>query len=140
MIRRTTVLGLAAVMSLFVAGLTPDRAAAQSELDVAQASEFMGYWLVSFETDQGPFLVELEFTDEDGKVGASVTTLPLGTQQVSDITRADDTLTLQWEADAQGQLFPILVVLTSRGEEIDVDLDIGMGELAMTGIGKRSPA
>lgn len=132
------VLGLAVALSVAGVAMMPSQAAAQSELDVADAQEFMGSWLVSLETGGEAFLVELVLEDEGGKVAASVTTLPLGTQRVTDITRAEDTLTLQFEADAQGQLFPVLVTLTPSGEDIAVSLDIGMGELALDGIGTRS--
>jgi hypothetical protein len=134
---QTRVLGLAVAAALFGAALMPGRAAAQSELDVGQAQEFMGSWLVSLDAGGEEFLVELVLEDEGGKVAASVTTLPLGTQQVTDITRAEDTLTMQWEADAQGQIFPVLVTLTPSGEDLAVFLDLG-GQLALEGIGTRT--
>ncbi|MDH3205812.1 MAG: hypothetical protein OEO79_04330 [Gemmatimonadota bacterium] len=136
MIRRATVLGLTVVMSLMAAGMMPDRAAAQSDLDAAQAQEFMGQWLVTFETPDGPFLVELDVADEGGKVAVSAITL-LGTQRVTDVTRSDDKLVLSWEADAQGQLIPLLVEITSDGDELAVSLELGMGDVTMTGVGTR---
>jgi hypothetical protein len=133
------VLGLTAVVSLLWMAGAPFRVAAQSELDAAQAQEFMGHWLVSFQSDQGEFLVEVELADQDGKVSAKVTTIQLGTQEVTDVTRSEDALELQWVADAQGQLIPVHVELTPQGEdEIAVALDIGDGQFLADGVGKRT--
>ena len=132
------ILGLMVVASLSGALVTPDRVAAQSELDAAQAQEFMGNWMVSFQTDQGEMLVELAIADEGGKVAGSVTMIGLGTQPVSDITRSDDTLEFKLEADAQGQLIPVLVRLTPNGEELTVFLEVGMGEFTVEGVGTRT--
>jgi hypothetical protein len=82
-------------------------------------------------------LVELAIEDEGGKVAGSVTMIGLGTQAVSDITRSDETLQFQVEADAQGQLIPIMVQITPNGDEIAVLLDIGMGEVTVEGTGTR---
>jgi len=135
---RAKVLGLIAVVSLLWGGVTPLRVAAQSELDVSQAQEFMGHWLVTFEADQGSLLVELDLQDEGGKVAVEVTTIQLGTQKVTDVTRSEDTLQLQWEADAQGQLIPVRVEITPQGEELAVLLDIGDGQFLADGVGART--
>lgn len=136
---RARVWNWAAVVTLLCAMAVPARASAQSELDAAQAQEFMGHWLVTFDTDQGPFLVELEVADQGGKVSVEVTTVQLGTQEVTDVTRAEDTLELKWEADAQGQLIPVHVAVTPQGdEEIAVALDIGDGGFLADGVGKKT--
>lgn len=131
------ILSLTVVASFLGAALTPGRAAAQSELDAAQAQEFMGNWLVTFASEQGELLVELAIEDEGGKVAGSVTMIGLGTVKVSDITRSDETLQFQVEADAGGQLIPVMVRITRNGEEINVLLDVGGGEVTVEGVGKR---
>ena len=135
---QATILGLTVVALSLGGAVVPDRAAAQSELDAAEAQEFIGNWMVSFQSDQGEdVLVELGIEDEDGKVAGSVTMIGLGTQPVTDITRTDDTLQFQLEADAQGQLIPILVQVTRSDEDIAVLLDIGGGEMTIEGVGTR---
>jgi len=137
--RRTqaTILGLTwAALSL--AGVAaPEAVAAQSELDAAEAQAFIGDWLVRIPTEQGEMLVELGIEDEDGKVAGSVTMIGLGTQPVSDITREGEMLQFVLEADAQGQIIPILVQLTPNGEELAVHLELNDGELTVDGVGTR---
>jgi len=127
------------VALLLTVAIAPDQAAAQSELDVTDAQEFMGNWMVRIPSDQGELLVELAIEDEGGKVAASITMIGLGTQPVSDITRADDALEFELEADAQGQLIPINVRLTPDGEDLAVALNVGGGDVAVEGVGTRMP-
>jgi hypothetical protein len=133
------ILGLTVAALFLGAALTPGRAAAQSELDAAQAQEFLGNWMVSFQSDDGELLVELAIEDMAGKVAGSVTMFGLGTVPVSDITRADAALQFQVEAEAQGQMIPILVRITPNGEEMSVLLEIGGGEVTVEGVGTRMP-
>jgi hypothetical protein len=112
-------------------------AAAQSDLDVADAQEFMGEWLVTIEGEQGEVMVQLAIEDEDGKVAGAVTMIGLGRQPVTDITRSEDTLQFELMADAQGQLIPILVRLTPAGEDLAAYIEIGDGEFTIEGLGKR---
>ncbi|MGD2045349.1 MAG: hypothetical protein PVJ80_13280 [Gemmatimonadota bacterium] len=135
---RVTPFTLIAIVSMLWIGLAPNRAAAQSELDVSEAQEFLGHWLVTFEGDQGEFLVELDMQDEGGKLAVEVTTIQLGTQKVTDVVRSEDGLELQWEADAQGQLIPVRVEITPQGEELAVLLDIGDGQFLADGVGART--
>lgn len=134
---KVKVWGLMVVAFLLGAAVAPEPAVAQSELDAAQAQEFMGNWMVSFQTDQGEMLVELLIEDEGGKVAGSVTMIGLGTQSVSDITRSEDTLEFKLEADAQGQIIPVLVRLTPNGDDLAVFLDLNMGDFSLEGVGTR---
>lgn len=134
---KVKVWGLMVVAFLLGAAVAPEPAVAQSELDAAQAQEFMGNWMVSFQTDQGEMLVELLIEDEGGKVAGSVTMIGLGTQSVSDITRSEDTLRFKLEADAQGQIIPVLVRLTPNGDDLAVFLDLNMGDFSLEGVGTR---
>jgi hypothetical protein len=49
---RVRLLVSAAAVILF-ANAAPERVSAQSSLDVAQAREFLGHWLVNFQNGQG---------------------------------------------------------------------------------------
>lgn len=133
---RGRILGLAMALALALAA-GPNPVSAQSTLDASQAQEFLGHWLVNFDSGQGVFVVELEIADEDGKVAATVTTIQMGAQDVTDISRSEDTLTFDLMADAQGQLIPIRVVLKPNGENLDVVLDIAQGQMLVEGVGSR---
>lgn len=134
---RARLFGLTLATLAVGTALAPAPAVAQSELAAAEAQEFLGAWLVKIPTDQGEMLVELGIEDEDGIVAASITMIGMGTQPVSDISRADDALQFKLEADAQGQLIPIQVRLTPNGEELAVLLDINMGEFSVEGVATR---
>jgi hypothetical protein len=123
-------------MSLIGASM-PGELAAQSELDAADAQEFMGNWLVTIQGDQGDVYVELGIADDEGKVAGSVKMVGLGEQPVTDITREDDTLQFELEADAQGQIVPILVRITPDGENLAVYIELMDGEFTAEGVGTR---
>lgn len=133
---KTLVLALATALC---AALLPSLAAAQSELDVAQAQAFMGKWVISMQTDFGPFQMDLDLVDQGGKVAASIGSPEMGgTQAVTDITRSDESLLLEFEADAQGQVFDVSVALVPNGENLIVLFEVGTGEFSASGIATRA--
>ncbi len=135
---RAKTLGLAMATAL-CAALLPSLAAAQSELDVAQAQAFMGKWVISMQTDFGPFQMDLDLVDQGGKVAASIGSPEMGgTQPVTDITRSDESLVLEFEADAQGQVFDVSVALVPNGENLIVLFEVGTGEFSASGIATRA--
>lgn len=135
---RAKILGLA-VASAVGAAVLPSHAAAQSQLDVAEAQAFMGKWVISMETDFGPFQMDLDVVDQDGKVAATIGSPEMGgSQPVNDITRSEESLILEFEADAQGQVFPVSVALVPNGENLLVLFEVGTGEFSASGIATRT--
>lgn len=135
---RAKTLGLAMGTAL-CAALLPSLAAAQSELDVAQAQAFMGKWVISMQTDFGPFQMDLDLVDQGGKVAGSIGSPEMGgTQPVTDITRSDESLVLEFEANAQGQVFDVSVALVPNGENLIVLFEVGTGEFSASGIATRA--
>ena len=135
---RAKTLGLA-MATVLCAALLPSLAAAQSELDVAQAQAFMGKWVISMQTDFGPFQMDLDLVDQGGKVAASIGSPEMGgTQPVTDITRSDESLVLEFEADAQGQVFDVSVALVPNGENLIVLFEVGTGEFSASGVATRA--
>jgi len=119
--------------------MLPGALSAQSQLDAAEAQAFMGKWVISMQTDMGPFSMDLEVADQGGKVAASVGAPELGGMQpVTDVTRSDAYLVLAFMADAQGQSFPITVSLEPNGEVLDVYFEVGTGEFSATGTATRA--
>ena len=134
-----TVPRLALATALLGALLVPFAASAQSELDVSEAEAFMGNWVISMESDFGPFALDLEITDQDGKVTVSIGSPELGgMQSVTDVTREGESLVLNYEADAQGQYFPVTVTLEPDGENLSTWFEVGGGEFAAGGTTTRS--
>ncbi|HUP53346.1 MAG TPA: hypothetical protein VM198_12770 [Longimicrobiales bacterium] len=134
---RAETLGLVVATALCAAVL-PSHAAAQSELDVAEAQAFMGKWVISMQTDFGPFQMDLDLADQAGKVAASIGSPEMGgTQPVTDITRSGESLMLEFEADAQGQVFDVSVALVPNGENLIVLFEVGTGEFSASGVATR---
>ena len=135
---RAETLGLVVATAL-CAAMFPSHAAAQSELDVAEAQAFMGKWVISMQTDFGPFQMDLDLADQAGKVAASIGSPEMGgTQPVTDITRSGESLMLEFEADAQGQVFDVSVALVPNGENLIVLFEVGTGEFSASGVATRS--
>lgn len=131
--------GLALGLSLLGMALAPALAAAQSQLDVSEAQAFMGSWIVTMDSDFGTFQMDLDITDEGGKVAASMGSPEMGgSQPIEDITRSEESLVLRFEANAQGQFFEVSVALTPNGENLDVYFEVGTGEFSAYGVATRA--
>ena len=123
---------------MLVGVMAPSQISAQSQLDVAQAQAFLGKWVINMQTDFGPFSMNLDLVDQGGKVAASIGAPEMGgMQDVEDVTRVDDSLILNFQADAQGQVFDVQVALVPRGEELLVLFEVGTGEFSATGMATR---
>jgi hypothetical protein len=117
----------------------PSTLAAQSDVDAAQASAFMGTWVISMESDFGPIIMDLEITDQDGKVVVMVGSPDLGgLVSVTNITKDDMSLVLSYEADAQGQIIPIMLELEPDGEELSVEFEAADGQFFASGKATKS--
>jgi len=135
----TKFLGLAVCALLLGAAAMPAPAVAQSQLDVAQAEAFMGEWVVTIDSDFGTFSFGLDLTDQAGKVAATMSSPEMGgSQEITDITRSDEALVLSFEANAQGQFFPVALTLSPNGEDLDVYFEVGTGEFSASGVGTRA--
>jgi hypothetical protein len=132
--RRLT-MGLAMITAL----LSPLATSAQSQLDVGQAQAFMGNWVIAIESDFGPFTMNLELTDQGGKVAASIGSPELGgMQSITDISRDGEGLVLAWEMDAQGQIVDATMTLDPNGENLDASFEAAGGQFMADGVGTRS--
>ncbi|HUF77163.1 MAG TPA: hypothetical protein VMM35_12835, partial [Longimicrobiales bacterium] len=132
------VLDLALWAALLGAATTPVHASAQSQLDVAEAQAFLGEWVVDMQTDFGPFTMNLDVTDQAGKVAASMGSPEMGgPQPVTDITKSEESLLLRFSTDAQGQMIDVEVALVPNGESLEVYFDVGQGQFSATGTAPR---
>jgi hypothetical protein len=134
-----TLLG-ALALAAAVATVAPADAHAQaSQLDAAQASEFLGDWDMPLNTEYGSFDLDLSIADQGGKVAVSVGSPDMGgMQSVTNVTRSGDNLVLSYEVDAQGQMFPVTMTLKRDGEALAVSIDAGGGAFYVTGKASRA--
>ena len=112
----------------------PSTVAAQSEVNADQASEFMGTWVINLDSDFGAIALDLEITGEDGKVAVMVGAPEMGGMvNVTDITKEGTSLVLSYEADAEGQVFPVMIELEPDGQELSVEFEAADGQFFASG-------
>ena len=133
---RTGGLGLALVMALF----SPLMVSAQSDLDTSEAEAFLGLWDIAISSEFGDFTMNLEIEDQDGKVAAAIGSPDMGgaMQDITDITRTGEGLTMLWEMDAQGQFVDAMMIVSLEGESLQSLLSIADGQFTASGVGTRA--
>jgi hypothetical protein len=133
--RATVFTGLA----LLAVSVLARPAAAQSELDASEATAFLGQWVVPINSDYGPFTIEIDLRDEAGKVAATVGVSEAGmSQDVTNITRNEARLILRYDAEYEGQYFPVTIQLEPEGDGLSVGFDAADGQFFASGTATRS--
>ena len=128
---------MALAIGLLVTVLSPAAVSAQSDLDTSEAEAFIGDWNLPMDSEFGSFELLLEIHDQDGRVAANIGAPDFGMQSVSDITKSGETLILNYDTDAQGQLISVTVTLERDGENILFQLDAAEGAFSVGGTGTR---
>ena len=113
------------------------RAQAAAAVTPADAGKFMGTWLITLDSPQGPFTLTMTLTDTEGKVACELASDAMGTQKVSDVSKAGEDLVLKYQGDFQGQAFAAKVTLTPVDDKLGVVFDIMDGQFTMSGVGAR---
>jgi hypothetical protein len=132
---RSIRIALALVVSVFLGAAA--RAQAPAPLAVADAAKFMGAWTLTLESPQGPFSLTMTLSDVDGKVVGELASDIMGTQKVSDISKAGDDLVLKYQGDFQGQAFAAKITLTPVEDKLGVNFDVMDGQFMMSGVGTK---
>ena len=125
---------LAIVVALCVLGGSALRAQT-APLMTADAGKFMGTWLLTLDSPQGPFILTMALTDADGKVACELTSDIMPAQKVTDVSMAGNDLVLKYQGDFQGQAFAAKITLTPIEEKLAVNFDVMDGQFMMTGVG-----
>ena len=123
-----------AVCVLFAPAL---RAQGPSALPTADAAKFMGAWILTLESPQGPFALTMTLTDVEGKVACELTSDVMPAQKVSDISKAGNDLVLKYQGDFQGQAFSAKITLTPVEDKLGVNFDVMDGQFMMSGVGTK---
>ena len=113
------------------------RAQAPAPLPTADAAKFMGAWVLTLDSPQGPFALTLTLSDSDGKVAAELTSDVMPAQKVTDISKSGNDLVLKYQGDFQGQAFAAKITLTPVEDKLGVNFDIMDGQFMMTGVGTK---
>ena len=120
------------VVLLAVAGVA---LRAQAPLTTADAGKFMGTWILTLDSPQGPFALTMNLTDADGKVACELTSDVMPAQKVTDISKAGNDLVLKYQGDFQGQAFAAKITLTPVEDKLGVVFDVMDGQFTMSGVG-----
>ena len=113
-------------------------AQAPEPLATADAGKFMGAWLLTLDSPQGPFSMTLTLADKEGKVAGELTSDIMPAQKVEDISKSGNDLVLKYQGDFQGQAFAAKVTLTPTEEtKVGVMFDVMDGQFMMTGVGTK---
>ncbi len=133
---RTLGMGLA----LSMAALSPLAVSAQSDLDTSEAQAFIGNWDIAISSEFGDFTMVLEIEDQSGKVAAAIGVPEMGgpMQDITEIARTGEGLTMVWEMDAQGQYVDAMMIVSLEGESMQSLLTIADGQFTAAGVGTRS--
>ncbi len=124
--------------AMLAALIGPSSASAQSQLDTAEATAFIGSWSLALETEMGPFVLDLDIADREGKVAAIVGSPEVGEQEVTDITRSGETLLLRYLYAMEGQVIPISLTLLPNGESLGAAVSVADGMFTANGSATRS--
>ena len=127
----------AAVVALFALTGSAVRAQAPAPLPTSEAAKFMGAWVITLESPQGPFSMTLTVSDNAGNAAAELTSDIMPAQKVTDISKSGDDLVLKYQGDFQGQAFAAKITLTPADDKLGVNFDVMDGQFMMTGVGTK---
>jgi hypothetical protein len=117
----------------------PAALSAQSQLDTAEAQAFLGNWDLTVQSDMGPADMDLLIDDRAGKLGVQMGSAEMGgLQEVTDVMKMGDDLHLTLQVDMQGQVIPIMVVLSTTDTGIDANINVADGMFTARGSGTRA--
>jgi len=128
---------IAIVAALCVLTGSALRAQPPAPLATADAAKFMGTWVLTLDSPQGPFALTMALTDAEGKVACELTSDMMPAQKVSDISKAGNDLVLKYQGDFQGQAFAAKITLTPVDDKLGVNFDVMDGQFMMSGVGTK---
>jgi hypothetical protein len=127
------------VAAFVVLGIAaPGALAAQTGVPAAEAQAFLGEWAVTLQGPMGDIQMQLDITDNEGTVAASVGSAMLGgATQVEQISKSGENLVLRYSIDAQGQTIPVRVNIAPAEDGIRTTFDFADGMFSASGAATR---
>jgi hypothetical protein len=121
-----------------VVALSSAVATAQA-LTATDASAFIGTWVLTLDSPQGPFEQNLVVKEEGGKVVAEITNqMQPDVQKVTDISKAGADLVMKFAGNFQGNAFDAAITMTPDGtDKAKVTFDVNGGQFTMSGTGTK---
>ncbi len=114
------------------------QAAAAAPVTAADASPFVGDWTLQLQGPNGPGAFELTVKAEQEKVTAEIAGETTPPQPITDITRAGESLVLNYTFNYEGNPVDAAVRLTPAPEsKMNAQIDFAGGAYVMTGTATR---
>ena len=112
---------------------------AATQVTAADAAPFLGDWSLALDGPNGAQSLDLSISVDKDAVGGSITGLGMGTQSITDVTKADKSLVLRYSFDYQGNPIPAMVTLTPAAEgRTNAQIDFAGGAYVMSGTATRN--
>jgi hypothetical protein len=108
-------------------------------LTATDAGAFMGTWVLTLDSPQGPFEQNLVLKEDGGKVVAEITNqMQPDVQKVTDISKTGADLVMKFAGNFQGNPFDAAITMTPDGtDKAKVTFDVNGGQFTMSGTGTK---
>jgi hypothetical protein len=103
----------------------------------ADAAGFVGDWSLALQGQNGPANFSLTVKVDKEKVVADLSSEMQPNQTITDISKSDKSLVLNYSFDYQGTPVPVTVTLTPEAEKITAVFDFAGGAYVMNGTGTK---
>lgn len=133
---------LALVTSLCIAALpvSAREEGGAPTLAAAEAADFLGQWVLTMESPQGVFDVDLEIREEEGLTVAQLDMPRMGKTTITDIEKSEAGLVLRFDSQFGEQLFEMEmdVAKTEEGLRGELADESGLFQVAFTGVDRET--
>jgi hypothetical protein len=134
---RSAVAGSALVVGLLTfAGVTatPASAFAQAaQVSTTEAAPFLGDWTLTLQGPNGPGVFSLTVKVDKEKVVGEIGSDQMATQAITDITKVDKALVLNYSFNYEGNAVSATVTLSPSADKITAQIDFAGGAYVMSG-------
>jgi hypothetical protein len=101
------------------------------------AKPFLGKWTTTFDSPQGAVTFDIEVHLDTGDPGATVSNSLIGDADVTDVTKAGESLVLRYIAEVQGTQVPVSISLQPAGETLKAEFSFMDGQYAASSVATR---
>jgi hypothetical protein len=130
---------LVLIVALFLPGLRTiggqsSSSSASTPATPDNAKAFIGDWLLSADSDNGPVTFSLSVKVDSGNVVADLSSaMQPDAQHITSLFKNGTTFELHYDFDYQGAPIPVVLTLTPDGDNVAMKMDFANGAYDMSG-------